>query len=186
MNKLVIPGDKLASTIEYLPGNGVYEEDGDIFASISGNLNENTDEMIISVEPCIGTPTELSLGQVIIGKVKKITEAVAVMEIVMVRDEKRFFDANGRDGSVHVSNVSDEFVKDMRDKMSLGDVVQAKILGMEGRIDLGTDGPEYGIVFSRCKKSNLPLKKEGNMLKCEQSERTYRGKISNEYGSIQF
>ena len=128
MDKLVIPGDKLASSIEYLPGNGVYEEDGDIFASVSGNLIENTDEMTISVEPCIGTPTELSLGQVIIGKVKKITEAVAVMEIVMVRDEKRFFDANGRDGSVHVSNVSDEFVKDMRDKMSLGDIIQAKIL----------------------------------------------------------
>ena len=180
----MIPGDKLASTIEYLPGDGVYEENGDIFASVSGNLIENMEKMTISVEPCIGTPAELSVGKVVIGKVKKVTEAVAVLTIAMVRNEKRFFDARGRDGSIHVSNVSNEFVKDMRDKISIGDIVQAEILGIEGRVDLGTDSPEYGIVFSRCKKSNLPLKKEGNVLKCDQSERTYRGKISTEYGSI--
>ena len=49
MDKLVIPGDKLASSIEYLPGNGVYEENGDIFASVSGTLIENMEESFKSL-----------------------------------------------------------------------------------------------------------------------------------------
>ena len=40
-----LPGDKLASAMEYMPGNGVYEEKGELFAGICGKLKEDNQKM---------------------------------------------------------------------------------------------------------------------------------------------
>ena len=35
------PGDPVGSAMEYMPGNGVYEENGELFAGICGELKED-------------------------------------------------------------------------------------------------------------------------------------------------
>ena len=35
------PGDPVGSAMEYMPGNGVYEENGELFAGVCGELKED-------------------------------------------------------------------------------------------------------------------------------------------------
>ena len=37
------PGDKLASAMEYMPGKGVYEEKGELFAGVCGEVKEDNE-----------------------------------------------------------------------------------------------------------------------------------------------
>ena len=47
------PGDVLASAMEYMPGKGVYEYDGELIAGVCGTVKEDTENMIISIQPSV-------------------------------------------------------------------------------------------------------------------------------------
>ena len=52
------PGDVLASAMEYMPGKGVYEDKGELIAGVCGNVKEDTENMIISIDPSVSVPVE--------------------------------------------------------------------------------------------------------------------------------
>ena len=41
------PGDVLASAMEYMPGSGVYEINGDLIAGVCGELKENNETIVL-------------------------------------------------------------------------------------------------------------------------------------------
>ena len=53
------PGDVLASAMEYMPGKGVYEDNGELIAGVCGTVNEDTENMIISIQPSVSVPVDL-------------------------------------------------------------------------------------------------------------------------------
>ena len=59
----------------------------------------------------------VEIGKVYTGKVKKIMEYGAFVNILP-----------GKDGLVHISQISDERVNNVRDVMAEGDDVQVKVL----------------------------------------------------------
>lgn len=68
----------------------------------------------------------LEVGQVIEGKVTGITHFGAFIEL-----------SNGQTGLVHISEVADEYVRDVNDYLKPNDMVKVKILNMEnGRVGL--------------------------------------------------
>ena len=69
----------------------------------------------------------VEIGKVYTGKVKKIMEYGAFVNILP-----------GKDGLVHISQISDERVNNVRDVMAEGDDVQVKVLDIdgEGRVKL--------------------------------------------------
>ena len=56
------PGDKLASTMEYMPGKGVYEENGELFAGVCGEVSEDNENMKISILRSVSIPVEIKEG----------------------------------------------------------------------------------------------------------------------------
>ncbi|PWK10284.1 S1 RNA-binding domain-containing protein [Tumebacillus permanentifrigoris] len=63
----------------------------------------------------------IQVGSVVEGKVTGIKSFGAFVEI-----------AEGQTGLVHISQVSHTFVNDINDVMKVGDVVQVKVLNVEG------------------------------------------------------
>ena len=57
------PGDKLASAMEYMPGKGVYEDNGELFAGVCGEVKEDNENMKISIVPSVSTPLEIKEGE---------------------------------------------------------------------------------------------------------------------------
>ncbi len=48
--KIVMPGDKLGIIEQYLPGDGTYDDNGDIKSAVLGNVRLNQKNKVISVE----------------------------------------------------------------------------------------------------------------------------------------
>ncbi|MGE5599049.1 MAG: S1 RNA-binding domain-containing protein [Bacteroidota bacterium] len=68
----------------------------------------------------------LEVGQVVEGKVTGITHFGAFIEL-----------SNGQTGLVHISEVADEYVRDVNDYLKQNDIVKVKVLNMEnGRVGL--------------------------------------------------
>ena len=64
----------------------------------------------------------VEIGKVYTGKVKKIMEYGAFVNILP-----------GKDGLVHISQISNERVNNVRDVMAEGDDVQFKVLDIDGQ-----------------------------------------------------
>ena len=56
------PGDKLGSSMEYMPGSGVYEINGELIAGVCGELKEDNKTMEISIVPSVSVPIEIIHG----------------------------------------------------------------------------------------------------------------------------
>lgn len=68
----------------------------------------------------------LEVGQIVEGKVKGITHFGAFVEL-----------SSGQTGLVHISEVANEYVRDVNDYLKENDIVKVKILNMEnGRVGL--------------------------------------------------
>ena len=70
---------------------------------------------------------DIEVGKIYHAKVKRITNFGAFCEIVP-----------GKQGLVHVSEISDSYVKDVSQVLKEGDVVKVKVIGIDaqGRINL--------------------------------------------------
>lgn len=66
---LVLPGDYLGVIEEFLPGDGVREENGELYATRAGKVRIDSDKMEISVEPVTDVPPLPRVGDVVIGRV---------------------------------------------------------------------------------------------------------------------
>ena len=64
----------------------------------------------------------VEIGKVYTGKVKKIMEFGAFVNILP-----------GKDGLLHISQISNERVNNVRDVMAEGDDVQVKVLDIDGQ-----------------------------------------------------
>lgn len=68
----------------------------------------------------------LEVGQIVEGKVAGITNFGAFIELT-----------NGQTGLVHISEVAEKYVKDVRDFLKEGDLVKVKVLALDkGKIGL--------------------------------------------------
>lgn len=65
---------------------------------------------------------DIEIGKVYTGKVKKIMDYGAFVNILP-----------GKDGLVHISQIKEERVDNVRDEMSEGDEVQVKVLDIDGQ-----------------------------------------------------
>ncbi len=65
---------------------------------------------------------DVEIGKVYTGKVKKIMDYGAFVNILP-----------GKDGLVHISQIKEERVDNVRDEMSEGDEVQVKVLDIDGQ-----------------------------------------------------
>ena len=76
------PGDKLASAMEYMPGKGVYEENGELFARVCGEVSEDNENMKISILPSVSVPIEIKEGDTVFGRIQMTRDSMASVEIL--------------------------------------------------------------------------------------------------------
>ncbi|PIR86880.1 MAG: polyribonucleotide nucleotidyltransferase [Candidatus Harrisonbacteria bacterium CG10_big_fil_rev_8_21_14_0_10_49_15] len=103
------------------------EEDGTVF--IAGDSGETAKAALEEVRALTKT---YDIGELVTGTVIKLLEFGGIVEM----------DA-GQDGMVHISEVKDGFVKDIKDVLEVGQRVKAKIIKMDhGKIGLSMKGIE--------------------------------------------
>ena len=123
IGELIGPGGKTIKNIIATTGATVdVEDDGSV--AISGTTDEAVDKAMDWVK---GLTREVTVGESFEGEVKRILPFGAFVEFLP-----------GKEGMVHVSKMSTEFVKDPNDVVSIGQKVKVRVVEVDeqGRINL--------------------------------------------------
>lgn len=158
---VVVPGEKLAEGLDYLPGNGAYRKEDAILAGKLGLMT--LDGRAIKIIPLSGRYMP-KRNDVIIGKVIDVTISGWRMEINCAYS-----------AMLSMKDATSEFIArgaDLTQFFNLGDIIVAKIVNVTSQklVDLTTKGPGlrklYGgrIIYVNCNKVPRIIGKQGSMV----------------------
>ncbi|MCD6575353.1 polyribonucleotide nucleotidyltransferase [Candidatus Aerophobetes bacterium] len=118
------PGGRVIKRIIKETGARVDIDDVEGKVTVSSMSEEATSNALKMIEDIV---RELKVGKVYLGKVKRVTNFGAFVEI-----------SPGKEGLVHISELSDKYVKNVSEVVHPGDEILVKIIGIDelGRINL--------------------------------------------------
>ena len=180
--KLVLPGDQIAVAEEFEPGEGTYERNGLVFAATPGVLRLDEQSRVARVRP-FNPPAELQVGDIVYAVVDDIRGMMATATVSAIHGRARAISGE-TDGTVHISNVSEEYTEDIRDMYHLGDIIRAKVIQTKPSVQLTTAEPDLGVVRALCGVCRGPLELRGRDLFCPRCERTERRKVARDYDNL--
>lgn len=179
MTEIIMPGDELATSEEYISGDGTYEENGKIYATVIGQKDFDESEKIAKIRAF----TQLSIlkpGDVILGEVVNVSNSVASILIsgLEINDKPV---GNNLSGVVHVSKMKEDYTSDARKEFRIGDLVRAKVEQLTPSIQLSTNAEEYGVLKARCMKCRDILFNKDGTLFCPVCERSESRKLAGDF-----
>lgn len=180
-NNIVIPGDMVGTSEEYLPGKGTYEDNGNIYANTTGRIAIDKKERAVYIEPVTSVPPTPKEGDIVVGRVTDIKGSVALVELSRIKGSLGREIAGNTSAAIHISNVKDSYVQDLSQEFGYQDIVKAKVIDTKN-MRLSTVDKTLGVITSNCPRCRTPLKFENGKLKCPQCERKESRKISSDYG----
>jgi exosome complex component CSL4 len=181
MGRVVLPGEELAVSEEYLAGEGTFEDDGHIRAATLGELDLDPRERVARVR-AFNPPVEVRVGDLVIAEIRSWRESMASLRVLKVEGRDRTVSGN-TDASLHISKISNKYTESIGREYRLGDIIRAKVIQLKPSIQLDTSGKELGALLSRCIQCRRPLEKRGRQLYCEACDRTEYRKTAWDYGN---
>ncbi|EHR79399.1 RNA-binding protein [Thermococcus litoralis DSM 5473] len=183
---IVLPGDYLGVIEEFLPGEGIIEENGELYAARAGRVRINPEKIEISVEPLTDTPPLPQVGDVVIARVIEVKPQAAIVQLLRIEGRKGYREiATSKLAGIHISQVRDGYVESMSNEFKIGDIVRARVLTNEkSPIQLTTKGSDLGVVYALCSSCRTPLVRRGNVLICPKCGRTETRKLSTYYRKL--
>jgi exosome complex component CSL4 len=178
--RIVVPGDFLGTSEEFTLGKGVFDENGNLYASQIGEISIS-DKRVIDVLPVVETPPMLKEGDVVIGRIEDIKDTVAVVSIACVKGKETREIAASTQGVIHISNVKSGYVSELQHEFGYLDVVKARVIDAKA-LRLSTESKDLGVIKAMCMKCKGNLKRKGDVLTCERCKRVESRKISEDYG----
>ena len=178
---IVLPGDKLSTSEELLAGDGTFEEDGIIRSNRMGIYEVDEKKRMAIVKPLTSVPILVKKGDVVLAHADSVRSMMVIAGVFHVTQKNRSISGD-TNGTIHVSEISDGYVKTPEDKFAVGDIIRARVIQDKPSIQLTTKGKEYGAIQSICQRCRNHLKKKDNILECEQCGHKERRKLAADYG----
>ena len=181
--QIVMPGDKLGIVEQYVPGNGTYDDDGEIKSSVLGNVKINQKNKVISVDSKLESPALLKKGDIVYGQITDIKSQRANVNIDCIKDNPRPL-ALPYMGAIHISQAKKDYLEKLSDAFRIGDIVQAKVVKITGdNIDLSTVNKECGVLKAMCTRCRdyMHTTKKKDEVQCNACNRKERRKVSINY-----
>ena len=181
--RIVMPGDKLGIIEQYIPGEGTYDDNGDIKSSVLGNVNINPKKRIISVDSKLGKPAVLKKGDIVYGQITDIKSQRANFNIECIKDNPRPL-ALPYMGAIHISQTKKNYLEKLNDAFRIGDIVQAKVIKITGEnVDLSTTDKECGVLKAMCTRCRdyMHTTKKKDEVQCNTCNRKEKRKLSSNY-----
>jgi len=178
---VVLPGDALAVSEEYLPGRYAYDDSGQIRALLAGRVFEDKVKREISVRPASVART-LEVGDYITGQVEAVQTSSAAVRIFYLNGEPT---GKGFSGMLLLRGEPTGRAARRRTYVKLGDIVRARVSStLNAIIQLSIDDPHSGVIFALCSNCGRPLQRAGNRAKCEECGNVEERKFANDFGQV--
>ena len=181
----VIPGDVLGVSEQFLPDEGTHDDNGQIKATIFGNVQINDFNKKVSIIPKSNTPMMIKIGDIIYGQITDVRGQRAKVEIQGLKDSKRQL-ALPYIGAIHISQAKKGYLDKLTDGFRIGDIIEGKVIKIIGdNIDLSTASKNLGVLkgmCTRCRAFMKPTKRYGELY-CEVCDRKEKRLVSTNYVS---
>ena len=181
--KIVMPGDKLGIIEQYVPGEGTYDDEGEIKSSVLGNVKINQKKRIISVDSKFGKPALLKKGDIVYGQITDIKPQRANVNIDCIKDNPRPL-ALPYMGAIHISQAKKDYLEKLSDAFRIGDIVQAKVVKITGdNVDLSTVDKDCGVLKAMCTRCRdyMHTTNKNNEVQCNTCNRKEKREVSINY-----
>ena len=182
--RVVIPGEEIATTEEFLAGEGTYESKGRIFSSFLGTVKLDAGEKVATVEP-FNPLVLLNPGNIVIARVTDVKNNMVIVDVVRVEGRERNVTGETM-GSIHISKISQGYTEDVRREYRIGDIIRAQVEQVKPSLQLNTGREDLGVLLALCTRCRMPLEKKDKNLICKNCQRTEMRKASPEYGKYVF
>lgn len=178
-----MPGDVLGIIEQYLPGEGTYDDEGNIKSSILGNVDINNKNKQISVVAKSGKPALLKEGDIIYGQINDIKNQRVTVDIDRLKGVNRSL-ALPYMGAIHISKAREGYLDRLSEAFRIGDIVEAEVVKVSGdNVDLSTVDNECGVIkamCTRCRSYMITTEKQQE-LQCENCNKKEKREISKNY-----
>ena len=177
---VVLPGDKLAVSEEFLPGKHAYDDSGLIRALTIGRVQRDMKNKEISVKPVVETDV-IKAGDAVIGQVEVAQASSAGVKIYYLNGKTTDKDFSGslslRSGRLGRGGPRGPPVK-------LGDIVKCRVISLlNGIIHLSISEDELGVAYALCGNCGKPLTKGGSKAKCDECGNVEERKLAADFGN---
>jgi exosome complex component CSL4 len=181
-NKLILPGEQVATTEELIPGDGTYEDNGVIRASRLGLYEIDKKNRRAKIKPITSVPIEIKKGNIVLAKVNSVRSNMVITDIIHVIGKHRQVSGD-TNATLRVSEISNGYTKDPATEYSPGDIIRAKVTQVRPSLQIATKDKDLGVIKAVCSKCRGPLKQKGNIIQCQNCNNKERRKIAIDYGN---
>jgi len=88
-NKIILPGEQVATMEELMAGEGTYEDNGVIRASRLGLYEIDTKNRRAKIKPLTSIPVEIRTGDVVLAKVNSVRSNMIIADVIHVIGKNR-------------------------------------------------------------------------------------------------
>jgi len=158
-DSFVLPGDTVGSLEEFVPGDYTYAREGMIFATTAGLVKVDPKTRSASVIPKTNAPVKLNHGDIVVGEVIDLKDSLVIVSLAF---KKGYEDRpiSDEEATIHISNVRNSYVKDLRSLFSMRDILKAKIVD-ERQMRLSTGDEDLGVIRLTCNRWSYRLDAKG-------------------------
>jgi len=178
----VLPGDKLAVSEEFLPGQHTYDDSGLIRALTAGSVVKDLKSMEISVKPAV-QPEIIKVDDWITGQVETSQANSANVKIYFLNGKPTHKDFSGMLALRGLSGGGRGARRTTPVKP--GDIVRCRVFSLlNGIIHLAIDEPDMGVVAALCGNCGRPLLRgSATRAKCDECGNVEERKLARDFGA---
>jgi exosome complex component CSL4 len=180
--EFVIPGDYIGVAEEFLPGNGAYEENGKIYATLVGDLDLDMSRRSASVISKTNVVPQIKEGDIVYGEVVSVKPQMVYVDLLALEgysDKKLSANTKAR---IYVSQTDKKYVKTISTEFRNGDVVRARVVDTQGdAVRLSTAEDNLGVIRAVCGVCKKTLQIKEGKLECDYCSSKETRKIANDY-----
>ena len=178
----VFPGDKLAVSEEFLPGQHTYDNVGLIRALVAGAVQRDMKNMEISVKPAT-QPELIKIDDWVTGQVEVAQANSANVHIYFLNGKPTYKDFSGM---LTLRGLSGGGRGARRTTpVKSGDIVRCRVFSLTNSIiHLAIDEPDMGVVAALCGNCGRPLLKgSATRAKCDECGNVEERKLARDLGN---
>jgi len=163
--RLAIPGDKLATIEEFVPGRGSATSGDEIVSTVVGDVEPDMTNRVINVKAMKNVDNELpKTGDLVIGHVDSAQPSMAQITIIAVNDRESEKELSG------MLSMREDRRRRTSSPLKAGDIIRARVASTKNAIiHLSLDDQKAGVletVCSNCGGSVMALGRD--RVKCKE------------------
>ncbi|TFF95758.1 MAG: hypothetical protein EU544_02085 [Promethearchaeota archaeon] len=184
--EIVATGQYLGVVEQFLPDKRTtFVKDGEIYATKTGMLQIDKDKRELEIKTHQEKERKtVRMGDIVIGTLVFLRKYSVGITFYIINRKLHF--NSSYFGNIHVSNISNRYIKKIEEAFQKTDILRAKVSKQEfNEYELTTVGKNLGVIHADCSRCGTTLERIGfNKLRCPFCGNLETRKLAEDYGDV--